>query len=72
MFTSGGDGTESGKGLPAIPASKSGPALAASALVSKRFVAYLASFLRLDVSCYLKMTRPGARRRREAARRGDE
>ena len=45
MFTSGGDDTERGKGLSAImiPASKSGPALAASALVSKRFVVYLAS-----------------------------
>ena len=56
FFTRGGDGTERGKGLPAIPASKSGPALAASALVSKRFVAYLASFL--GVSFYLKTTDP--------------
>ena len=56
FFTSWGDCTERGKGLPAIPASKSGPALAASALVSKRFVAYLASFL--GVSFYLKTTDP--------------
>ena len=31
LLTSGGDGTERGKGLSAVPASKSGPALAASA-----------------------------------------
>ena len=42
------------KGLSAIPACKSDPALAASALVSKGFVAYLASFL--GVSFYLKKT----------------
>ena len=56
LFTSEGDGTERGKGLPAMTASKSGPALATSALVSKRFVAYLASFL--GVSFYLKTTDP--------------
>ena len=53
LFTSGGDGTKRGKGL---TASKSGPALAASALVSKRFVAYLTSFL--GVLFYLKTTDP--------------
>ena len=57
LFTSGGDGTEHGKGLSAIPASKSGPALAASALVSKRFVVYLASGV-LGVSFYLETTDP--------------
>ena len=58
MFTSGGDDTERGKGLSAImiPASKSGPALAASALVSKRFVVYLASVL--GVSFNLETTDP--------------
>ena len=56
MFTSGVDGTERGKGLSAILASKSGPALAASALVSKRLVVYLASFL--GVSFYLETTDP--------------
>ena len=56
LFTSGGDGTERGKGLSAIPPSKSGPALAASALVSKRFVVYLASVL--GVSFYLETTDP--------------
>ena len=56
LFTSGGDGTERGKGLSAIPPSKSGPALAASALVSKRFVVYLASVL--GVSFYLDTTDP--------------
>ena len=56
LFTSGSDGTERGKGLCAIPASKSGPKLAASALVSKRFVAYLTSFL--GVSFYPKTTDP--------------
>ena len=58
LFTSGGDGIERGKGLSraAIPASKSGPALAASALVSRRFVVYLASVL--GVSFYLKTTDP--------------
>ena len=58
LFTSGGDDTERGKGLSAImiPASKSGPALAASALVSKRFVVYLASVL--GVSFYLETTDP--------------
>ena len=50
LFTSGGDGTERGKGLSAIQASKSGPALT----VSKRFVVYLASVL--SVSFYLKTT----------------
>ena len=54
MFMSGIDGTERGKGLSTIPASKSGPALAASALVSKRFVVYLASFL--GVSFYPETT----------------
>ena len=59
LFTSGGDDTERGKGLSAImiPASKSGPALAASALVSKRFVVYLASGV-LGVSFYLETTDP--------------
>ena len=56
LFTRGVDSTERGKGLSAIPASKSGPALVASALMSKRFVAYLASFL--GVSFYLKTTDP--------------
>ena len=54
LFTSGRDGTESGKGLSAIQTSKSGPALAESALVSKRFVVYLASVL--GVSFYLETT----------------
>ena len=40
LFTSCRDCTERGKGLSAIQASKSGPALAANALVSKRFVVY--------------------------------
>ena len=56
LFTSGGYGTDRGKGLPGTPASKSSPALPASALVSKRFVAYLTSFL--GVSFYLKTTDP--------------
>ena len=56
LFTRGVDSTERGKGLSAIPTSKSGPALAASALVSKRFVVYLASFL--DVSFYLETGSP--------------
>ena len=59
LFTSCGDGTERGKGLSAILASKSGPALPvtpASALVSKHFVVYLASVL--GVLCYLKTTNP--------------
>ena len=51
MFTSCGDGTKRGKGLSAIPASKSG---AASALMSTHFVAYLVSCL--GVSFYLKTT----------------
>ena len=51
LFTSCGDCTERGKGLSAIPASKLGPA---SALMSKRFVAYLMSFL--GVWFYLRTT----------------
>ena len=54
LSMSGGDGIERGKGLSAIPASKSGPALAASALVSKRFVVYLAYVL--GVSFYFETT----------------
>ena len=50
LFTSCRDCTERGKGLSAIQASKSGPALT----VSKRFVVYLASVL--SVSFYLKTT----------------
>ena len=56
LFTSSGDGTERGKGLSAIPASKVGPALDASALISKRFVVYLVSVL--GVSFYLETTNP--------------
>ena len=56
LFTSGGYSTLRSKGLSAIPASKSGPALVASALMSKRFVTYLASFV--GVSIYLKTTDP--------------
>ena len=56
LFTSGSHGTKRGKGLCAIPASKSGPALPTSAFVSKRFVAYLVSIL--GVSFYLKTTDP--------------
>ena len=56
LCTSGGDGTERGKGLSAIPGSKSCAALAASALMAKRFVVYLASFLR--VLFYLETTDP--------------
>ena len=55
LFTSGSDCTKHCRDLPAIlpiPASKSGPALSTSALMSKRFVAYLASFL--GVLFYLK------------------
>ena len=47
--------TERCKGLSAKLAAKSGPALAASALVSKRFVVYLASFL--GVSFYFEQSR---------------
>ena len=54
LLTSGGDGTERGKGLSAIPTSKSGPALVASALMSQRFVVYLASVL--GVSFYHETT----------------
>ena len=58
LFTSGGDGTErcKGPGLSARLASKSGPALAGSTLVSKRFVVYLASVV--GVSFYLETTDP--------------
>ena len=59
LFTSEGDSTERCKDLSAIgsiAASKSGPALATRAFVSKRYVAYLASFL--VVSFYLKTTYP--------------
>ena len=52
MFTSGGDGTKRCKGMSAIPASKSGPALAASDLVSKRFVVYLASVLGVSLNSF--------------------
>ena len=56
LFMSGGGGTERCKGLSAIPASKSGPALPVSALVSKRFEVYLASVL--GVSFYMETTYP--------------
>ena len=49
FFTSGGDSTKRGKGLSAIPASKSSPALAASALMSKRCMTYLGSFLGVSI-----------------------
>ena len=48
MFISVCDSTEHGEGMPCTQASKLGPALDPTALVSKHFVAYLVSFLSFD------------------------